>query len=171
MRRFTWYLRGCKSRIDRAFVNAKWSDTWRATSLRGLPRSVSDHCALLLSTKSEDWGPKPFRFLNAWMRHPGFLDIVANSWGESENAGWGSFVFKEKLKRLKGALKKWNKEHFGHCDKQIEDLRHELHELDFRDDNGGLTLDEVVKRSETSTRLMQKLNIHNSILTQKARMK
>lgn len=101
-RKFTWF----KSRLDRAFVNDRWIATWQDSELRGLPRSVSDHCAIVLSTKNIDWGPKPFRFVNAWTTNPDFRDKVEGSWREG---GWGSFVLKEKLKRLKEALKEWSR--------------------------------------------------------------
>lgn len=102
-RRFTWYCCNgkCKSKIDRALVNERWVETWRDTSLRGLPRSISDHCPIILDTKETDWGSRPFRFINAWTSHPEFLDVVENSWYEEGIQGWGCFVFKEKLKRLK----------------------------------------------------------------------
>lgn len=103
-RKFTWYQSGgrCKSRIDRALINEKWAEKWQDTSLRGLRRTVSDHCAIVLSTKNLDWGPKPFRFVNAWLSSPDFKAKVEDSWREGGIVGWGSFVFKEKLKRLRG---------------------------------------------------------------------
>lgn len=60
--KFTCFQSGdrCNSRLDRALVNEKWAEKWPDTELKGLPRSVSDHCALVLSTRREDWGPKPF---------------------------------------------------------------------------------------------------------------
>lgn len=53
---------------------------WQDTELRGLPRSISDHCALVLSTKQVDWGAIPFRFMNVWMKNPGFKEKVKESW-------------------------------------------------------------------------------------------
>lgn len=55
-KRFTWYRShgACKSRIDRAFVNDYWLECWREPSLRGLPRSISDHCPIILNTKHLD---------------------------------------------------------------------------------------------------------------------
>lgn len=52
---------------------------WQELELKGLPRSVSDHCAIILSTRSIDWGPKPFRFVNAWLTGSGFRDRVRES--------------------------------------------------------------------------------------------
>lgn len=83
-RKFTWYKYNgtCKSKLDRALINGFWADKWQDTLLRGLPRSISDHCAIILSTKEEDWGPRPFRFINAWMSHPEFTEVVDRSWRE-----------------------------------------------------------------------------------------
>lgn len=70
-RGFTWFRCNgkCKSRMDRAFVNDLWLEKWQDTSLRGLPRSISDHCPIILSTRESDWGPRPFWFINAWTSH------------------------------------------------------------------------------------------------------
>lgn len=52
-RNYTWYSSNgkCKSQLDRALVNDKWLVKWRDSSLRGLPRSISDHCPIILDTK------------------------------------------------------------------------------------------------------------------------
>lgn len=91
-RKFTCYSSGepCKSRIDRALINELWASKWQETELSGLPRSVSDHCAIILTTKSEDWGPKPFRFINAWLSGPGFRERVEESWREEGITGGGA---------------------------------------------------------------------------------
>ncbi|XP_057808850.1 uncharacterized protein LOC131023324 [Salvia miltiorrhiza] len=109
-RKFTWYQpQGlCKTKLDRFMVNDKWVSIWPNSKARGLPRSVLDHCPILMETKVVDWGPKPFRFINAWMNHPNFDKIVEDSWQKSGISGWSCFVFKEKLKRLKEDLKRWN---------------------------------------------------------------
>lgn len=77
-RKFTRYQPDgtCKSRIDRFLVNNLWVTTWPSSSLKDMPRTVSDHCPLALETKEINWGPKPFRFINAWCSHPEFLKFV-----------------------------------------------------------------------------------------------
>lgn len=81
---FTWYRSNgaCKSRIDRALINDYWMESWRDTSLRGLPRSISGHCVIILNTTQRDWGPQPFWFVNVWISHPDFLTVVERSWNE-----------------------------------------------------------------------------------------
>lgn len=88
--------------IDRALINERWAERWQGLELGGLPRSVSDHCAIVLTTRRDDWGPKPFRFINAWLSNPRFREVVEGSWNEGGIEGWGSYVAKEKLKRLRG---------------------------------------------------------------------
>lgn len=172
-RKFTWYKNGglCKSRIDKAFVNRGWAAKWPDSVLRGVPRSVSDHFALILATRREDWGPTPFRFVNAWLTSEGFRERVVESWRDEEIEGWGSFVLKEKLKRLKKALKVWNKERFGNLDEEVKELRGELHSLDIRDDHRGLGEGEIVRRSEVTAQLLVVLSRRKSLLSQKAKLK
>lgn len=172
-REFTWYNSGgtCKSRLDRALVNEEWAVRWQDTVLHGLPRSVSDHCALVLATKSGDWGPRPFRFINAWKNDPGFMENVGDSWREGGIEGWGCFVLKEKLKRLKGVLKTWNSNQFGHLEGKVRELREELSELDRRDDNGGLNEIEALRRKEVMAKLILQLKNWKSLLAQKAKIK
>ena len=50
----------------------------------------------------------PFRFNPMWANHPEFLKIVADSWS-SLVIGSLFFVWEEKLRRLKKALKIWAK--------------------------------------------------------------
>ncbi|XP_028119190.1 uncharacterized protein LOC114316706 [Camellia sinensis] len=73
-RRFTWCnssLGEKWSKIDRIFVDPKWIEVFNF-KLWGLPRLLSDHCPLLLMEDERDWGPKPFRVLNAWFLHKDF---------------------------------------------------------------------------------------------------
>ncbi|KAL8503202.1 hypothetical protein ACS0TY_022089 [Phlomoides rotata] len=67
-RRFSWYKSNgsCKSRIDRALLNSHWIHRWPNSGLRGLRRSISDHCPIMLEINSKDWGSKQFLYLNAW---------------------------------------------------------------------------------------------------------
>lgn len=101
--RFTWYKPNeqCKSRLDRMMINCEWEVEWPASFHIGIQRSVSDHCPLILETKSVDWGAKPFRFINAWLTHPDFKSFVENAWKGYNVSGWGGYVLKKKFKLLK----------------------------------------------------------------------
>ncbi|KAL7252454.1 hypothetical protein ACSBR1_007105 [Camellia fascicularis] len=51
-----------------------------------------------------DWGPRPFRFLNAWTLHPSFSDLFINCWNNSSFSGWAGFRLIQKFKHLKMEL-------------------------------------------------------------------
>lgn len=117
-RSFTCYTpdEKCKSRIDRILVNNNWLSKWSSASLKVLQCTVSDHCPLYFGTKTMDWGPRPFQFVNAWCYHLNFSSFIEESWKKYNVSRWGSYVVKEKLKCLKNDLNKWNGEIFGSID-------------------------------------------------------
>ncbi|KAL8477512.1 hypothetical protein ACS0TY_029705 [Phlomoides rotata] len=88
-RTFTWYKPdgSCKSRIDRFLINNNWLNSWTNSYQKGLRRSLSDHCPIMLEIKVKDWGPKPFRFLTAWLKFPGFKDFVIAKWRSYDITG------------------------------------------------------------------------------------
>ncbi|XP_028078606.1 uncharacterized protein LOC114280437 [Camellia sinensis] len=109
-KKFTWcnsQVREKWSRIDRFLLNYEWVQNF-SFKLWGLPRFLSDHCPIILMEDDRDWGPKPFRFLNAWLLHPKFLSCVQQSWSESAVDGWAGFKCLMKFKALKQVLKQWN---------------------------------------------------------------
>ncbi|GMP96923.1 hypothetical protein CsSME_00045353 [Camellia sinensis var. sinensis] len=89
-RKFTWcnsQTREKWSRIDRFLLNYEWLQNFNF-KLWGLPRLVSNHCPIILMEDDRDWGPRPFRFLNAWSSHPNFVALVKQTWSESQVEGW-----------------------------------------------------------------------------------
>ncbi|XP_057779903.1 uncharacterized protein LOC130998504 [Salvia miltiorrhiza] len=172
-RKFTWYKPNgkCKSKIDRFLVNENWLAAWEGTSARGLQRSISDHCPIILTTRSEDWGPIPFRFLNAWVNHSEFEEMVKQVWTVNNVGGWSFFVVKEKLKKLKEVLKVWNRTSFGEIDNKIQELQKELQEKDKVDEQRGLQESEVIRRNEIQALLSLQLTNKQMMLQQKAKLK
>lgn len=107
-----------------------------------------------MESKRVDWGPKPFRFINAWCTHPDFKKIVEDSWNSYDVEGWYWFRVKEKLKRLKDDLMKWNRDIFGSIDNKVEQLKQDIHELDMIDDTFGLEEEEVMCRKEKNNKFV-----------------
>lgn len=52
------------SRIDRFLISEGWLSIWPNTVQKGLSRSISDHCPIIVNDKTLNWGPKPFRSLD-----------------------------------------------------------------------------------------------------------
>lgn len=81
----------------------------------------------------------------------------------------GRLMFKEKLKLLKGELRKWNKEVFGDVDLSIEKIVEEMNILD-----GVAASNSVVdanKRKELTVQFWQQLHRKESLIRQKSRTK
>lgn len=67
------------SKLDRFLVCPNFVSQFPNSSVTALPRELSDHCPILLTTSYADFGKTPFRFFNSWMLREGFDDIVLNS--------------------------------------------------------------------------------------------
>ncbi|XP_057740039.1 uncharacterized protein LOC130957189 [Arachis stenosperma] len=130
-RKYTWF-RGCSCIwIDRVMVSLEWVEEFPKTRLRGRPRGLSDHCPLIVEdTKMRD-GPRPFRSLDSWFTHEGFLRMVKEEW-----KGLGEINFTDKLKALTAPLGRWHKVNFGNMDTKILQFDEEIKKLDDKVSSG-----------------------------------
>ncbi|KAK1383696.1 hypothetical protein POM88_021431 [Heracleum sosnowskyi] len=65
---FTWIGPSNKrSKLDRVLVNFRWMGQidW---IVEASPRRNYDHKVLVLKQSNNDWGPKPFKFFNVWLK-------------------------------------------------------------------------------------------------------
>jgi hypothetical protein len=149
-RKFTWFHSNgfSMSRLDRMLLSDDWLSLWSNPSLWVLPRTVSDHCSILLRYSGADWGPKPFRFNNHWLLHKDFPSLVEDFWRNNNTTGWMAFVLKEKLKGLKNCIREWNKINYGLVDSKIDKLVGDIRDLDLRIERVGLSAEEVVCRKQ-----------------------
>jgi len=117
-KKYTWFKSDgtTKSRLDRILVSEEWLQIWPSCKQYTQPRVVSDHCALVVKSTVKDWGPKPFRTIDAWWMESGFKDFVKEKWRVYSVQGNSISIFKDKLKLLKADLKEWNRSVFGCLD-------------------------------------------------------
>lgn len=114
----------------------------------GLSRLVSDHCPLILMDDVRDWGPKPFKFLNAWLLHPQFGPFIEKVWKESQIHGDVGYVLQNKLRALKMALKQWNKGVYGNVASKLKKAEDELYALDLKAEDRPLEEAELKQKKE-----------------------
>jgi hypothetical protein len=147
-RSFTWFHPNglSMSRLDTILISPLWVDSWGDPLVRVLDRDVADHCQLLLSYSQADWGPKPFRFNNHWLKHKDFKDVVVQAWGSQHLEGWMGFILKERFKHLKGVIKGWNSYVFGVGEEKKRQLTYRVAELDTKSESVGLVDEEVAER-------------------------
>ena len=97
------------ARLDRFLINSSLMMDGRIIFTKILPKLTSDHKPILICLKKEeDLGPLPFRFSPLWVGKDGFLETVQAAWRLEVN-GSPSFVWEQKLKNVKTALKAWIK--------------------------------------------------------------
>lgn len=96
------------ARLDRFLVQSLLMNK-KIITTKILPKLSSDHKPIQLCLEDEeDLGPIPFRFSPQWIEREGFMDTVKASWN-TPIAGSPSFVWEQKLKLTKKALKVWIK--------------------------------------------------------------
>ncbi|KAL8544459.1 hypothetical protein ACS0TY_004856 [Phlomoides rotata] len=161
----------CKSKLDRILVNSEWIARWLNQILKGLSRTLSDHCPIYMASERKDWGPRPFRFINAWVKHPNFKEFFEAKWSSYQVNGWAVFRLKEKLKLLRNDLKVWNKEVFGELDKNIREKQGEIDLWDRVDDALGLEKYEVIARNKCSAELLRFTHWKENFLFRKSKTK
>jgi len=97
------------ARLDRFMVQSSIMMNKKIITTKLLPKLASDHKPIqLLLEVEEDLGPIPFRFSPLWIEKEGFEETVKEAWDESFS-GSPSYVWEQKLKATKYALKNWIK--------------------------------------------------------------
>ena len=131
-RSFTWLKPNgvAKSRLDRILVSHQWLHKWPDSTSFTLDRNFSDHCPILLRAKITDWGPKPFRVFDCWLKEKSFEQMVKQCWSNTQPTGWGGFALKVKIKKLKEAMKVWNREQFGDSLNRVQRIEDNLNKLE-----------------------------------------
>jgi len=129
---FTWVRPNgsCKSKLDRVVVSDGWLSKWPDSSQLYLERNYSDHCPIIMKSKSIDWGPKPFKVFDGWLNNKDYQKVVRDCWADNQPLGWGGFALKCKLKTLKQRLKSWNKDNVGDLCLKVKQLQQNLNDLE-----------------------------------------
>ncbi|KAH1246485.1 hypothetical protein GmHk_06G016557 [Glycine max] len=172
-RKFTWYRpNGCAmSKLDRFLLSNNWLSLWPDTTQFVLERDYSDHCPILLRSKTIDWGPKPFRIMDWWLKDKDFQNLVALKWGNYHPHGWGGYALKTKLKFLKDCIRQWSLSHGDINAKKVQSLKKELNALEAGCNYRILSTAEVNLKKSLQEQLWCASNALESMLKQKARVK
>lgn len=117
------------ARLDRFLASSAIMMDNRIVLSKILPKLTSDHKPILLCIKEEeDLGPLPFRFNPLWAKREGFLETVQTAW-EKEISGSPSYVWEQKIKNTKKALKEWIKKDANSPTSQRKEATRQLEEF------------------------------------------
>ena len=163
-KKFTWYRPNgaSRSRLDRFLVSHEWLATWPNSIQATLARNFPDHCPIVLRSKEIDWGPKPFRIMDCWLLDRSFKETVHHCWTSNQQAGWGGYILKEKIKKLKHNLKRWNREHFGDTFTKVKRIESELNKLEEDTIQRQLSQQKEQKRKQLQEDLWAAAQAHES---------
>ncbi|XP_060216354.1 uncharacterized protein LOC132643852 [Lycium barbarum] len=134
-------------RLDRCLANQRLQSLYPNFEVEHLIKQGSDHSPLLITCKADSRViRKSFRFLNFWIDHPSFLDVVKNNW----NGIHGSdpfYIFHSRLKKLSKVLSKWSRDTYGNIFKQIDTLEEivKIHEQEFEKNPSGANRERLQK--------------------------
>lgn len=108
------------TKIDHMFCNDLWKSQNPHFQLDYEPPLTSDHSRGILTIQKDlNFGPKPFKFMKGWLKHPKFKQILMDSWGEYVSGNPLDRLTK-KLKCLKIALKSLNKDEYSDIKNRVE---------------------------------------------------
>ncbi|KAF5478473.1 hypothetical protein F2P56_005031 [Juglans regia] len=157
-------LARCWARLDRCFIDSNFLNCFPNVFFQVLARTTSDHSPLVIQMGEDPfrYGPSPFRFQFMWSDHSDFFRLVESVWN-AEGHGVGLANLSHKLKRVKVALRDWNRSIFGRTDFIINQLEDRIAVLENRlqtcfniDDDKDLlqtNLDLSIWRDREDTRL------------------
>lgn len=121
-------------RLDRVLANIDVMRLFPDIQMIYLPKTISDHCPMLVQfyKTMENYGPPPFRFQRMWTEHEFFIPCVEKAWN-SNGIGeglTGLYKLAIKLKTTKIALKIWNKQVFGRVEHRMSELEERVETLE-----------------------------------------
>lgn len=122
------------SKLDRVLINGCWNTTYLNTEVCFISEGYFYHCPVIISMfLGMVVGNKPFNFFPMWQSAPQYNDIISQTWyGPIQS----TLMFQNvpRMKKVKGELKKLNKEGYediivpdAHAFQVLQNLQKELH--------------------------------------------
>ena len=96
-------------RLDRAASNTAWLNKYLDNVVLHLPKIPSNHRPILVlftNDVSSSRGPKPFRFLAAWLTDKSFGEFVSNAW-------LNNLPYLHAADNFVKKAMEWNRDNFG----------------------------------------------------------
>ncbi|XP_071727353.1 uncharacterized protein [Rutidosis leptorrhynchoides] len=140
-------------------------------SISALDRRESDHCPLILRDGVIDFGPKPFKIFDVWLFEEGVDKIIQEGWCKDVHGFKKDCIFRDKLKNVKGELKRWSQKEFGKLDEEIDTLKDIALKWELKAEFGTLSDGDRLCWLESRKNWIAKEKIKMDMLKQKARVR
>ncbi|XP_016549177.2 uncharacterized protein LOC107848993 [Capsicum annuum] len=153
-------------RLDRCLGNFEFQQMFLGCDVTHLIRFGSDHSLLLLKCKVDSSQiKKSFKFLNFWITHESFLDVVHQNW----NFEFVGNIFVQFNIKLNKILSSWSKSTYGDIFQKIGNMEDVITVLEFlfELDPSQQNTQSLLKAQSELTRVM---HIEEEFWKQKANM-
>jgi len=128
-------------------VTKEWEDLFPQVTVKRLPREVSDHNPLIVSTgKKESLPFVQFRFDLNWFKKPEFFTLVKKIWVKQCRAKTTIDKIQQKLKMFKQFFKGWGFNLQGELRKKRKEYQSKLNELEAIEEEWGLNSSQIDRK-------------------------
>ncbi|XP_071739224.1 uncharacterized protein [Rutidosis leptorrhynchoides] len=124
-----------------------------------------------VEVNGHDYGPKPFKVFDEWFNREGVDKIIEEAWADEVKGRRLDCNFRDRLKNVKFALKRWSTNTFGGLDKELNDLKEEAMEWEMKAECQQLNDSEMKLWLDCRRRWIEKEKVKASMLKQKARIR
>ncbi|XP_042484235.1 uncharacterized protein LOC122064574 [Macadamia integrifolia] len=174
-RKFTWTNNRRRGNVvvvlDRTFCNDSWFSTLHDCHHEVMYTGASDHSPLLVTSESlVRPNNYPFRFQRFWTENESFMKVVKESWDEWIS-GSAIYVFSQKIKRLKGAIRPWAKQNVPNINLELEAAQKGMEEVQGEIEINGMNGQIFSREADAKTRLLKAMENHEKLWAEKARMR
>ena len=95
-------------KLDRILISKSWEDIFPLAVVRKLPREISDHNPLIISTGvPRNRTNNQFKFDLSWLKNPEFYSLVDKIWSKPCKAKSALDKIQQKMKLIKQFFKGW----------------------------------------------------------------
>ena len=124
-----------------------------------------------LRSKTNDWGPKPFKIMDWWLKDKSFQNMVVHNWSNYHPSGWGGFVLKQKLKFIKNHIRQWSLQNGGITSTKIQNLKKDLNALEAGVNGSNMSQADMELKKALQEQLWTAAIAYESMRRQKSRVK
>lgn len=158
---FTWSNNQSEptlEKLDRILMNEEWENIFPLTNIRKIPRYLSDHNPLILSSDQDQ--PQKFKtfcFETAWLKHHDFMPKIKEIWEKPIQSKSAIDTWTIKIKRVKKFLTGWGQSLRGHTRKYKNILQEELLALEQAEEQNTLPSPLLDRKTFIQTELLKLL--------------
>jgi len=114
-------------KLDRVLMNEHWSDAFPESLTVFDPPGDSDHSPCMVFTSSlVARSKKAFKYFSFLSSHPRFKAVINDAWQVEVSIGSKLFTFAQRMRVVKAACRKLNREGFGNIQQRTKDSLEEL---------------------------------------------